>query len=96
MGIPGSLLAMFISDSVLGRKGAMSLTAFLAGVFLVLFSLSTSGLQQAINGAAILFLQSGMYGVLYAYTPEVYSSSLRGTGTGKGKKEKVDDVHFVN
>ncbi|CAE6479140.1 unnamed protein product [Rhizoctonia solani] len=88
LGIPGSIIACVMVDwtrgsgrwSFGGRKFAMAISTCLTGVFLFLFT-------QAKNEAGVLgfncastLTQNAMYGVLYAYTPEVFPAPHRGTG----------------
>ncbi|CAE6423053.1 unnamed protein product [Rhizoctonia solani] len=88
LGIPGSIIACIMVDwtrgggkwSFGGRKFAMAISTCLTGVFLFLFT-------QAKNEAAVLgfncasaLTQNAMYGVLFAYTPEVFPAPHRGTG----------------
>ncbi|KIL61498.1 hypothetical protein M378DRAFT_109281 [Amanita muscaria Koide BX008] len=88
LGIPGTLLACFIVDktrgtgkwAVGGRKLTLAISTGLTGIFLYLFTTSNS--QAAILGysCATSVTQNAMYGVLYAYTPEVFPAPHRGTG----------------
>ncbi|KAG8730092.1 hypothetical protein FRC12_020507, partial [Ceratobasidium sp. 428] len=88
LGIPGSIIACIMVDwtrgdgkwSFGGRKFAMASSTCLTGIFLFLFT-------QAKNEAGVLgfncasaLTQNAMYGVLYAYTPEVFPAPHRGTG----------------
>lgn len=63
-----------------GRKLTMAVSTLLTGVFLFLFT--TSQNQAAVLGysCASGITQNAMYGVLYAYTPEVFPAPHRGTG----------------
>jgi len=83
---PESSANSFPSGAVLvelphfGRRGALSLSTVLTGVFLYA---STT----ALNSAALLgwqcaynFSSNIMYAVLYAYTPEIFPTKDRGTG----------------
>ena len=82
-GIPGSIIGGFsVETSRLGRKGTMSIATMLTGVFLFLFT--TARNQAAILGfnCATSFTQNVMYGVLFAYTPDIFPSTSRGTGSG--------------
>jgi MFS family permease len=65
---------------IAGRKGAMALSTLLSGVFLFLFTQATT--NQAVLGwnCASALTQNAMYGILYAYTPEVFPTSSRGSG----------------
>ncbi|KAH7341696.1 major facilitator superfamily domain-containing protein [Rhizoctonia solani] len=88
LGIPGSIIACIMVDwsrgggkwSFGGRKFAMAISTCLTGIFLFLFT-------QAKNEAGVLgfncasaLTQNAMYGVLFAYTPEVFPAPHRGTG----------------
>ncbi|KAG8681121.1 hypothetical protein FRC08_015825, partial [Ceratobasidium sp. 394] len=88
LGIPGSIIACLMVDwtrgggkwAFGGRKFAMASSTCLTGIFLFLFT-------QAKNEAGVLgfncassLAQNAMYGVLYAYTPEVFPAPHRGTG----------------
>ncbi|KAG5643086.1 hypothetical protein DXG03_001581 [Asterophora parasitica] len=88
-GIPGSLIACAVVDytrgsnskwSVGGRKLTMAISTLLTGVFLFLFT--TSRNEAAVLGfsCASGLTQNAMYGVLFAYTPEVFPAPQRGTG----------------
>ncbi|GLB44762.1 putative major facilitator superfamily protein [Lyophyllum shimeji] len=84
LGIPGSLIACAVVDwtrggadgkgsrwALGGRKMTMAVSTALTGVFLFLFTTSRS--EAAVLGfsCASGLTQNAMYGVLYAYTPEV-------------------------
>ncbi|KAK7043179.1 hypothetical protein VNI00_008533 [Paramarasmius palmivorus] len=89
LGVPGSIIACLVVDwtrksdskfSLGGRKLTMAVSTALTGVFLFLFTTSRS--QEAVLGysCASGLTQNAMYGVLYAYTPEVFPAPHRGTG----------------
>ncbi|KAJ8514378.1 hypothetical protein ONZ45_g8085 [Pleurotus djamor] len=89
MGIPGSIIACLVVDytrksqstfTLGGRKLTMAISTALTGVFLFLFTTSKS--QAAVLGLSCAsgVTQNAMYGVLYAYTPEVFPAPHRGTG----------------
>ncbi|KAK6345525.1 hypothetical protein TWF718_007438 [Orbilia javanica] len=80
-GIPGSLLATAAVELPrLGRKGAMCIATALTGIFL--FLSTTAKTSSALLGwnCAYSVTSNAMYGILYAYTPEVFPTSSRGTG----------------
>jgi MFS family permease len=83
VGVPGSLIACWTVDiKYIGRKGTMAVATVITGVFVFLFTISSdSGFQLAFT-CLEAFFQNIMYGVLYAYTPEVFPAPIRGTGTG--------------
>ncbi|KAJ8583630.1 MFS general substrate transporter [Rhizopogon salebrosus TDB-379] len=88
LGIPGSLIACAVVDYtrgtgrwlIGGRKLALAVSTMLSGLFLFLFT--TSKTTNAVLGysCASSLTQYAMFGVLYAYTPEVFPAPHRGTG----------------
>jgi len=83
VGVPGSLLACWTVDiKHIGRKGTMSIATVITGVFVFLFTISSDSDFQLAFTCLEAFFQNVMYGVLYAYTPEVFPAPIRGTGTG--------------
>ncbi|KAE8441502.1 hypothetical protein EG329_004890 [Mollisiaceae sp. DMI_Dod_QoI] len=83
VGVPGSIIACYTVDiKYIGRKGTMAIATMLSGVFLFLFTLSADSNYQVAFSSIEAFFQNIMYGVLYAYTPEVFPAPNRGTGTG--------------
>ncbi|KAJ4469856.1 MFS general substrate transporter [Lentinula aciculospora] len=89
LGVPGSIIACLVVDwtrknksafAMGGRKVTMSVSTALTGIFLFLFT--TSNTTAAVLGysCASGLTQNAMYGVLYAYTPEVFPAPHRGTG----------------
>ena len=86
-GIPGSLIAAYaveMRSPLLGRRGTLALSTFVSAVFLFLFvRLGTrSPTVQLIFSCIEAFAQNIMYGVLYAFTPEIFPAPVRGAGTG--------------
>ncbi|TFK34553.1 MFS general substrate transporter [Crucibulum laeve] len=91
MGIPGSFIACLVVDwrrrstgsrkwSIGGRKLTMAVSTLVTGIFLFLFTTSKS--EGAVLGYSCVssLTQNAMFGVLYAYTPEVFPAPHRGTG----------------
>lgn len=60
----------------------MAISAAISGMFLFLFTTSGDPNTQLVFSSLEAFFQNIMYGVLYAYTPEVFPAPNRGTGTG--------------
>lgn len=75
VGVPGSVLAYFTVDSpsaFLGRKGTLSIATFVSAVFLFFFvNYGKTGAAQLGFSCVEAFAQNIMYGVLYAFTPEI-------------------------
>ncbi|KAE8144425.1 major facilitator superfamily domain-containing protein [Aspergillus avenaceus] len=83
VGVPGSILACFTVDiKYIGRKGTMIFSTMITGVLLFCFTATTDPNIQLLCSSLEAFFQNIMYGVLYAYTPEVFPAPNRGTGTG--------------
>lgn len=85
-GFPGSLLATYLVDHpspFLGRRGTLASSTLASAIFLILFvTHGTTPTWQLIFSSLAAFTQNIMYGVLYAFTPEVFPTPVRGAGTG--------------
>jgi len=79
--LPGYFSAAYLVERW-GRKGTLTAYMVLSGVFTCLFAV-VSG-EPFIVGAAVLmsFFTLGAWGVVYAYTPELYPTEVRATGMG--------------
>ncbi|MEM4900301.1 MAG: MFS transporter, partial [Thermofilum sp.] len=53
-----------------------------AGTASALMWLSTSEPEVLMYGSLVSFFNLGSWGITYAYTPELYPTALRGTGSG--------------
>lgn len=83
VGVPGSIIGYYtVNIKYIGRKGTMAAATAISGMFLFLFTTSTNSGTQLAFSSLEAFFQNIMYGVLYAYTPEVFPAPNRGTGTG--------------
>lgn len=75
VGVPGSVLAYYTVDSnsaLLGRRGTLSIATLVSAAFLFLFvQYGDSGPAQLGFSCVEAFAQNIMYGVLYAFTPEI-------------------------
>ena len=81
LGVPGALVGgALVELPRVGRKGTLSLSTALTGVFL--FASTTALTSEALLGwnCAYNFMANVMYAVLYAYTPEIFPTKDRGTG----------------
>ncbi|KAI0896771.1 membrane transporter [Annulohypoxylon nitens] len=86
VGVPGSLLAAYTVDHkspFLGRKGTLAISTFVSAVFLFFFvKFGTTPNSQLFFTCVEAFCQNIMYGVLYAFSPEIFPAPVRGAGTG--------------
>lgn len=79
--LPGYAMAAWLIE-VLGRR--VTLVVFLAGsaASAIGFGLADSEAAVIAAGCCLSFFNLGAWGTLYAIGPELYPTSLRGTGTG--------------
>ncbi|KAI9244023.1 major facilitator superfamily domain-containing protein [Phascolomyces articulosus] len=81
-GVPGSILASYMIETRLGRKGTMALSSFGSSISLFLFSIISSRVTMLLSSSAVSFLATLLYAVIYGYTPEVFDTNVRGTAVG--------------
>ncbi|ODM18872.1 hypothetical protein SI65_05489 [Aspergillus cristatus] len=83
VGVPGSILACYtVEIKYIGRKGTMAISTMITGVILFCFTAAPDSNTQLVCSCLEAFFQNISYGVLYAYTPEVFPAPVRGTGNG--------------
>ncbi|TGJ82113.1 hypothetical protein E0Z10_g6656 [Xylaria hypoxylon] len=92
VGVPGSLLAAYLVDRdspFLGRRGTLAISTLVSAVFLYFFvAFGTTPTSQLFFTAVEAFCQNIMYGVLYAFTPEIFPAPVRGAATGRRELPK--------
>lgn len=81
--VPGAMLALPITERF-SRKWLMAITSVLIAGFGTLYGLSHSGASIIIFGLLVAALGQTFVAFLYAYTPEVFPTELRSTGSGLG------------
>lgn len=79
--LPGYYSAAYLIERI-GRKSV--LVVYLAGTALsaYLYGQAASVTTILIFGCLLYFFSLGAWGAVYAYTPEVYPTKVRGSGTG--------------
>lgn len=79
--LPGYYSAAYLIEKI-GRK--LVLVVYLAGTALAayLFGQAASVTTVLVFGCLLYFFSLGAWGAVYAYTPEVYPTRIRGTGVG--------------
>ncbi|SAL04315.1 MFS transporter [Caballeronia ptereochthonis] len=79
--IPGYFSAAWLNEKI-GRKGVVASYMTLGGIAAIMLSLSHSGPQIIAAGICLSFFMNGAFAGVYAYTPEIFPTSVRTTGTG--------------
>ena len=79
--LPGYFSAAWLIERI-GRKKV--LIAYFAGTALAawLFGHAASEMEILASGCLLYFFALGAWGCVYSYTPEVYPTDVRGSGTG--------------
>lgn len=81
LGVPGALLGgLLVELPKFGRKGALSLSTVLTGVFLYGSTTALSSNTLLAWNCVWNFASNIMYAVLYGFTPELFPTPQRGTG----------------
>ncbi len=79
--IPGYFSAAYLVEKI-GRKATLVSYLALSGAAAYMFSSSVTTTEIIWWGVAVYFFNLGAWGVLYAYTPEMYPTAIRATGSG--------------
>ncbi|MGN7246178.1 MFS transporter [Janibacter anophelis] len=79
--LPGYALAA-LSVEVWGRRGTLALFLVGSAVAAWFFGQSDSATSIIVAGSALSFCNLGAWGALYAITPEIYPTRVRGAGAG--------------
>jgi MFS transporter, putative metabolite:H+ symporter len=80
-GIPGFLTAAWMIEA-LGRKPTLIATLLGAAIACYFYGGAVDQTQLIVAGLCMQFCTFGMWSALYAYTPELYPTHVRATGTG--------------
>jgi putative MFS transporter len=79
--IPGYFSAAWLNERI-GRKGVVASYMLLGGVAAITLAFSHSGIEIMAAGICLSFFMNGAFAGVYAYTPEVFPTAVRTTGTG--------------
>ena len=79
--IPGYFTAAYLVERV-GRKPTLSAFMLLCAVTSYFFGGARTTDQLILWGCLVSYFNLGAWGVTYGYTPELYPTRLRGTGSG--------------
>ncbi|KAJ2586475.1 hypothetical protein H4R99_008447, partial [Coemansia sp. RSA 1722] len=84
-GVPGSIIGAWLVGTRLGRIYSMALSTFISGLALVAFAMAAKSSNSAltiVSSSVFGLMSTLMFAVIYAYTPEVFHPSVRGTACG--------------
>lgn len=79
--VPGYAAAAWLIE-VWGRRPTLASFLLGSGASALLFGMQDSSAGIMVFGALLSFFNLGAWGALYAIGPEIYPTTLRGTGTG--------------
>jgi putative MFS transporter len=79
--VPGYYSAAFLSEK-LDRKWTIITYMVGGGIFALLMASFRAASTVTVFGFFLSFFMNGTYAVLYTYTPEVYPTAFRATGSG--------------
>lgn len=80
-GIPGFLFSAWLVEAW-GRKGTLVLNLLGGATACYFYGHAADQTQLIVAGLCMQFFLFGMWSALYAYTPELYPTAVRATGTG--------------
>ncbi|MEM4287738.1 MAG: hypothetical protein QXV97_02895, partial [Candidatus Caldarchaeum sp.] len=66
----------------MGRKSVAAVYLTAAGVGSALLSMAATPMEILLWSVVVSFFNLGAWSALYAYTPELYPTRIRGTGAG--------------
>jgi MFS transporter, putative metabolite:H+ symporter len=80
-GIPGFLFSAWLVEAW-GRKGTLAMNLIGGAVACYFYGGAAGQTELIVAGLCMQFFLFGMWSALYAYTPELYPTAVRATGTG--------------
>ena len=79
--IPGYFSAAYLVDRI-GRKPTLALYLTGTAISAYFFGLSSDVQGILVMGSLMSFFNLGAWGIVYTYTPELYPTQARATGSG--------------
>jgi MFS transporter, putative metabolite:H+ symporter len=79
--IPGYFSAAYFVDRI-GRKPTMAIYVFGTAICAYFFGQGNSAAMILTMGSLMSFFNLGAWGIIYTYTPELYPTRVRATGSG--------------
>ncbi|KAI6044903.1 major facilitator superfamily domain-containing protein [Pisolithus marmoratus] len=81
-GCPGAILGAYLVESSLGRRGSLAGMIILTAICCFLFVHVSGPLSIRLSSLGISLFSTAMYAILYGWTPEIFSTGVRGTACG--------------
>lgn len=81
-GCPGAILGAYLVESSLGRKGSLAGMTILTAFCCFLFVHVNGPLLIRVSSLGISLCSTATYAILYGWTPEIFSTGVRGTACG--------------
>ncbi|KAF9493580.1 MFS general substrate transporter [Pleurotus eryngii] len=81
-GCPGAILGAYMIESPLGRRWSLASSTFVTAFFCVIFVGVESPWAVRASTVGISLSATAMWAVLYGWTPEIFTTKVRGTACG--------------
>ncbi|KAM6494435.1 Major facilitator superfamily domain containing protein [Amanita muscaria] len=81
-GCPGAILGAYLVESHLGRRLSLAGSTFSTAAWCILFTMVQSVWAVRFTTVGISLSATTMWAVLYGWTPEIFSTKVRGTACG--------------
>ncbi|KAJ8469013.1 hypothetical protein ONZ45_g17037 [Pleurotus djamor] len=81
-GCPGAILGAYMVESSLGKRWSLAGSTFITAIFCVIFVWVESPWAVRTTTVGISLSATAMWAVLYGWTPEIFSTKVRGSACG--------------
>jgi len=81
-GCPGAIIGAYLVESSFGRRWSLAGSTFLTAFLCVIFVKVDGPLLLRVSSVGISLASTAMYAILYGWTPEVFSTNVRGSACG--------------
>lgn len=81
-GCPGAILGAYLVGSSFGRRWSLAGSTFLTAFFCAVFVRVDGHLLLKLSTVGISLASTTMWGILYGWTPEIFSTNVRGSACG--------------
>lgn len=81
-GCPGAILGAYLVDSSFGRRWSLAGSTFLTAFFCAVFVKVDGPLLLRVSTVGTSLASTTMWGILYGWTPEIFSTNVRGSACG--------------